>query len=128
MANVKKPSTSRRCAYGRGRYLEESPQSRVLLKLALRSLPPIVTMLSKFARRVTPVASKNLSRAFSVATLDGFGKHLFKGTVAAPYLVAQGLTADTLSTPEWCNDGPKTDKVKIAWSFFYFWNFYFHLT
>ena len=68
-------------------------------------------MLSKFARRVTPVVSKNLSRAFSVATLESFGKHLFKGKVAAPYLVAQGLTADTLATPEWCNDGPKTDKV-----------------
>ena len=38
---------------------------------------------------------------------------MFKGAVAAPYLVKQGLAKDVLETPAWTVDG-KADKVAAA--------------
>ena len=47
------------------------------------------------------------------ATLDGYGDHLFKGAVAAPYLTKHGLAANALDTQSWTTDGSK-DKVAAA--------------
>jgi hypothetical protein len=74
-------------------------------------------MLSKILlnNRVRAVVSKTVAaRAFS-GSLEGYGKHLFKGAVAAPYLEAAGLPADTLACPAWCTNG-NADKVYDAFS------------
>lgn len=69
-------------------------------------------MLSKLA--VRQVATKSF-RAFSgAASLEGYGRHLFKGAVAAPYLEAQGLPKNTLEDSAWTMDGAKADKVAFA--------------
>lgn len=54
-----------------------------------------------------------VTRAFSVATLDGYGQHVFKGAVAAPYLTKHGLSKDTLDGSSWTTDG-SADKVAAA--------------
>lgn len=46
-------------------------------------------------------------------SLKGFGDHLFKGAVAAPYLAKQGLSPCTLNSASWAKDGNK-DKVAAA--------------
>jgi hypothetical protein len=45
-------------------------------------------------------------------SFDGYGQHLFKGAVAAPYLEKVGLPANTLDTPAWTTNG-QADKVNI---------------
>jgi glutamine synthetase len=47
------------------------------------------------------------------ASLEGYGQHLFKGKVAAPYLEKAGLPKDTLDTAAWTTNG-KADKVAAA--------------
>jgi len=42
-----------------------------------------------------------------------YGKHLFRGEVAAPYLIAQGLPANTVDGTEWVKNG-SADKVAEA--------------
>lgn len=81
-------------------------------------------MFSKFARRQVvkhnstvnriPAAfnGKSCSRGFAVS-LDGFGDHLFKGAVAAPYLTKHGLPKDTIEKAKWPIDG-NADKVAAA--------------
>lgn len=46
-------------------------------------------------------------------SLDGYGKHLFKGAVAAPYLEKVGLPKNALDTPAWTTNGT-VDKVAAA--------------
>jgi hypothetical protein len=45
-----------------------------------------------------------------MASLKGFGEHVFYGHAAAPYLAAQGLPLNTLETPDWTHNG-NADKV-----------------
>jgi len=49
-------------------------------------------------------------RASSKVSLDGYGQHLFKGAVAAPYLEKVGLPKNTLDGHAWTTDG-NADKV-----------------
>ena len=76
-------------------------------------------MLSKFARNTVsrtvaakPFARLSAARSMS-ASLEGYGDHLFKGKVAAPYLEKQGLAADTLDGTAWTTNG-NADKVRRA--------------
>lgn len=68
-------------------------------------------MLSRFAR----IPLKNLasrakaSRSMS-ASLVGYGDHVFKGAVAAPFLKDQGLDPNVLEGGKWITDG-SADKV-----------------
>jgi len=45
------------------------------------------------------------------ASLEGFGENLFKGAVAGPYLMREGLAANTLESVAWTVDG-SADKVR----------------
>ena len=47
------------------------------------------------------------------ASFDGYGQHLFKGAVAAPYLEKAGLPKDTLDGTAWTTNG-NADKVAAA--------------
>jgi glutamine synthetase len=77
-------------------------------------------MLSKFARTSARsvrtsfnAGAKTMAVRNMSATLDGYGDHLFKGAVAAPYLTKHGLAANALDTHAWTTDGSK-DKVAAA--------------
>jgi len=89
-------------------------------------------MLSKFARSrviASHAQSRSVfaasSRALSGVTddfyggpsgpvsLDGYGKHLFKGATAAPYLEKHGLAKNALDSPSWTTNG-SADKVAAA--------------
>lgn len=48
-----------------------------------------------------------------------YGKHLFKGEVAKPYLLSQGLPPDTLESPDWATNG-NADKVCLLSSTYFF--------
>ena len=68
-------------------------------------------MLSRFAR----IPRKNLAcfakaRSMS-ASLEGYGDHVFKGAVAAPFLRDQGLDPTVLEGTKWVTDG-SADKVR----------------
>ena len=45
-----------------------------------------------------------------MASLEGYGAHVFKGAVAAPYLARQGLPPNTLESADWAKDA-RADKV-----------------
>jgi hypothetical protein len=47
-----------------------------------------------------------------------FGKHLFKGDVAAPYLERHGLARDVLSNSEWAKSGqaPQVAAAVLDWA------------
>ena len=47
------------------------------------------------------------------ATLEGYGENVFRGAIAAPYLMNHGLHPDVLETPAWCVNG-NADKVAAA--------------
>ena len=42
------------------------------------------------------------------------GKHVFKGDIASPYLVNQGLEANTMESSDWVKDKATVDKVAQA--------------
>ena len=69
-------------------------------------------MFSKALKASTPLryAARALSQK---ASLEGYGRHLFKGAVAAPYLESQGLPKNTLDGVKWTTDG-NADKVAAA--------------
>jgi glutamine synthetase len=52
-------------------------------------------------------------RPLSTLVSKGFGQHLFRGAVAAPYLQNAGLPADVLDSPAWTQDG-SADRVAAA--------------
>eukprot|EP01038_Epipyxis_sp_PR26KG_P006842 gene6842-9366_t len=72
-------------------------------------------MLSKYSRNVFSNKVNSISRVSKLfaSTLDGYGDHLFKGSVAAPYLKKQGLNANHLDSHKWTTDG-SADKVAAA--------------
>lgn len=44
-------------------------------------------------------------RPATALSLEGFGDHVFRGAIAAPYLKKHGLAPDALATPDWATDG-----------------------
>ena len=52
----------------------------------------------------------SLRMSTTAVSLEGYGKHVFKGSIAAPYLKKHGLPVTTLDTPAWTSDG-NADKV-----------------
>jgi glutamine synthetase len=52
-------------------------------------------------------------RPLSTLVSKGFGQHLFRGAVAAPYLQNAGLPADVLDSSAWTQDG-SADRVAAA--------------
>ena len=46
-------------------------------------------------------------------SLEGYGKHVFRGAVAAPFLASAGLPKDALEDPSWTTNG-SADKVAAA--------------
>ena len=72
-------------------------------------------MLSKFLRPASFCFKRSsIAKRFinaDGASLDGYGQHLFKGAVAAPYLEKHGLAKNTLEEMNWPKDG-NADKVK----------------
>ena len=46
-------------------------------------------------------------------SLNAYGRHVFRGAIAAPFLAGAGLAKDVLDTPAWTTDG-KADKVAAA--------------
>ena len=54
----------------------------------------------------------SLRMSTSAVSLEGYGKHVFKGSIAAPYLKKHGLPITTLDTPAWTSDG-NADKVCV---------------
>jgi len=46
--------------------------------------------------------------------ISGYGKHLFKGKVAEPYLAKHGLPANFLDDYSWVNSNEKADKMAAA--------------
>ena len=48
---------------------------------------------------------------YTMANFESYGKHVFKGKVAAPYLEKHGLDAQTLDTSAWTHTMDKADKV-----------------
>jgi hypothetical protein len=67
-------------------------------------------MFSKFQRSILRKPSVQQVRNLAVS-FDGYGQHLFKGAVAAPYLEKAGLPADTLESNSWTTNG-NVDKVR----------------
>jgi len=68
-------------------------------------------MYSKLAVRQI---NKSVRLFSGAASLEGYGKHLFKGAVAAPYLEAAGLPKGTLDNSDWTRNGATADKVANA--------------
>ena len=68
-------------------------------------------MFSKLLHNPIRQSVRQLSGA---ASLEGYGRHLFKGAVAAPYLEAQGLPKNTLDDPKWTSSDATADKVAAA--------------
>jgi hypothetical protein len=60
-----------------------------------------------------------MSANFEIASLEGLGAHVFKGSVAATYLAKQGLPANTLDNGDWAKDS-RADKVIIDSKRFFF--------
>ena len=46
-----------------------------------------------------------------MANFKDYGKHLFRGNVAKPYLEMQGLDEKTLATSTWTKQPDKADRV-----------------
>mmetsp|Transcript_88942 Transcript_88942/g.174049 ORF Transcript_88942/g.174049 Transcript_88942/m.174049 type:complete len:698 (-) Transcript_88942:95-2188(-) len=69
-------------------------------------------MLFNLAHRTSVLRSKFVSRQIS-ASLNGFGDHVFKGAIAAPFLQKQGLPPNALDTYTWTTDG-SAEKVAAA--------------
>lgn len=65
---------------------------------------------SRLLKRTVQIPKQKWSLSTKAATLDGYGKHVFKGDIAAPYLQKAGLPVDTLDTPSWTSNG-NADKV-----------------
>ena len=65
-----------------------------------------------FHKALRQVNSRFAYRSIA-SCFDSYGKHLFKGAVAAPYLQKQGLPADTLDSSAWTSNG-NADKVAAA--------------
>ena len=71
----------------------------------------MLSAISRFGRFNSRNIAVNTSTRSFAATLDGYGKYLFKGAVAAPYLEKHGLPKNTLDLGKWTTDG-NADKVR----------------
>jgi len=69
-------------------------------------------MLSSLRKSISHNVRKVNVRNMSTS-LEGFGNHVFRGSVAAPYLKAAGLSEDTIEKAKWNKDGT-SDKVASA--------------
>ena len=49
-----------------------------------------------------------------MANFQNYGKHLFRGTVAKPYLETQGLDERVLATSTWTTQPDKADRVSFS--------------
>ena len=63
---------------------------------------------------VKPHELSSLRMSSSEVSLKGYGKHVFKGSIAAPYLSKHGLPVNVLDTPTWTMDG-SADKVLVRY-------------
>ena len=69
------------------------------------------------ARAVSRHSRAGAARTFSTpplgagSLLEGYGEHLFKGSVADSFLEKQGLPAGTMDSGDWTKDIAKADKV-----------------
>ncbi len=72
-------------------------------------------MFSRIFPRITTSARALNNQAMrangSAVSLEGFGDHVFRGAVAAPYLKKHGLAPDAINGAAWTTDG-RADKVK----------------
>ena len=67
-----------------------------------------------FSTLKTSLPLRNVVRSLSSkVSIESYGKHLFKGAVAAPYLEKAGLPKNTLDGTAWTTDG-NADKVAAA--------------
>jgi len=66
-------------------------------------------MLSRLSRNTF---IRTNTRGFAVS-IDGYGQHVFRGAIAAPYLEKAGLPKDTLDSTTWTVNG-NADKVAQA--------------
>ena len=48
-----------------------------------------------------------------MANFKDYGKHLFRGAVAKPYLETQGLDERVLATSSWVTQPDKADRVSF---------------
>lgn len=67
-------------------------------------------MLSRFACIPRKTFARFTKPRSMSASLEGFGDHVFKGAVAAPFLREQGLDVSVLDGAKWVTDG-SADKV-----------------
>ena len=75
-------------------------------------------MLTSISRTLPRVghylkSAKVVRKVSSGPILEGYGEHLFKGVIAAPFLKAQGLSPTILERTEWTFDG-SADKVSFG--------------
>jgi len=70
-------------------------------------------MLSRM-QPVMPSGMRALRKFSSYDMLNGYGKHLFKGSVANKYLSQVGLPAGTIETGNWHKNKAQSDKVATA--------------
>ena len=68
----------------------------------LSSITRTYPKMNRIAKACTPRTMSTL--------LEGFGDHLFKGAIAAPFLKSQGLSPTILEGTKWTTDG-SADKV-----------------
>jgi hypothetical protein len=54
----------------------------------------------------------NLHRKLIMANFKEYGKHVFRGNVAKPYLETQGLEEKTLLSSAWTMQPDKADRVR----------------
>ena len=71
-------------------------------------------MFSKLLQNPIRQSIRQFSSVSGKASLEGYGRHLFRGAVAAPYLEAQGLAKNTLDDHKWASDEVAADKVAAA--------------
>ena len=102
------------------------PEKTKVEKTALEKLPP--TEIPSLTR-ISPWLTKRfydykeatvdpglgyIKRTSEVKfSLKGYGTHVFRGAIAAPYLEKAGLPRDAISTSRWTTDG-SADKVAAA--------------
>lgn len=78
---------------------------------------PICKMLSRLNKG--PRVNKEVRylhpkpKPSAALSLEGFGDHVFRGQIAAPYLKKHGLSPDTLTTPDWATDG-RANQVRVV--------------
>lgn len=60
--------------------------------------------------------------------IDHYGKHLFRGAVAAPYLAKHGLSTNVLESSAWATNGQADQVRKISRCITLLINILIHIT